>query len=305
MEKRRLLTGTSVAFSPCQITGFFRIHDGFQDASRIGSTGTGICVEQGVTTRVRLNPNSHRKSSILLNGGPFARPVVSRIVLLKFRENVGTYSAKVEHSTELPVGCGYGTRGAGAYRLAFAVNDVLGQPLNRLEAARIAHVAEVEARTGLGTVSSEFAGGVVVRLKPGAPGIGATRRFKFGHRLRVVSGSFGPFRKTRVLGNASLRDRVNSCAENLVSRFLKKPDSERFVKFSRSFTDCLSLESARLDHAMKYISGQGFTPSMMMLGESLFCLVDQESVGRATKALTQAGLKPIVSKIAYRGARLV
>jgi len=44
---------------------------------------------------------------------------------------------------------------------------------------------------------------------------------------------------------------------------------------------------------------------MMMLGESLFCLVDEESVGKASKALTEARLKPVVSKIAYRGARLI
>jgi pantoate kinase len=299
------MAGTSVAFSPCQITGFFRIHDGFKDANQIGSTGTGICVEQGVTTRVRLNPSSHPKDSILLNGKPLARPVVSRIVLRKFREKVGTFSAKVAHSSDLPVGCGYGTSGAGALSLAFATNEILGQPVKRLEAAQIAHVAEVEARTGLGTVASEFTGGVVVRLKPGAPGIGSTQRFRFGQELRVVSGSFGPFRKKRVLGNVSLSDRVNSCAENLVSRFLQKPDSERFVKLSRRFTECLSLKSARLDHAMRYLASQGFMSSMMMLGESLFCLVDEESVGKASKALTEARLKPVVSKIAYRGARLI
>jgi hypothetical protein len=43
----------------------------------------------------------------------------------------------------------------------------------------------------------------------------------------------------------------------------------------------------------------------MMLGESLFCLVDVEFVERASKALTEAGLKSTVSKIAYRGARLI
>src|SRR3989442_6776583 len=136
------MSGTSVAFSPCQITGFFRIHDGFQDANLIGSSGTGICVEQGVTTHVRLNPSSHRKDSILLNGKPLARPVVSRVVLRKFREKVGTFSAKVAHSTELPVGCGYGTSGAGALSLALAINESLGQPLKKLEAAQVAHAAK-------------------------------------------------------------------------------------------------------------------------------------------------------------------
>lgn len=296
--------GTSVAFSPCQITGFFRIHDGYRDASKVGSTGTGICVEQGVTTRVKLDPGT-RRNSILLNGKPLARPIVSRVVLRKFREKVGPFTAQIAHSTELPVGCGYGTSGAGALSLALAMNEALGQPLKRLEAAQVAHVAEVEARTGLGTVASEFTGGVVVRLKPGAPGVGSTKQFRFGQRSRVVSGSFGPMRKTRVLGNVSLSDRVNSCGENLVSRFLKKPDGERFVELSSRFSECLSLKSARLDRAIKYVFVQGFVSSMMMLGESLFCLVDVEFVEKASKTLTDAGLKPIVSRIAYKGARLI
>ena len=56
---------------------------------------------------------------------------------------------------------------------------------------------------------------------------------------------------------------------------------------------------------MKYLAGQGFMSSMMMLGESLFCLIDEELVEKASTALTDARLKPVVSKIAYRGARLV
>src|SRR5437879_13671694 len=105
------MAGTSVAFSPCQITGFFRIHDGFKDANRIGSTGTGICVEQGVTTCVTLNPTSHRTDLILLNGKPLERPVVSRIVLRKFREKIGIFSARVSSTSQLPVAFDYVTAG--------------------------------------------------------------------------------------------------------------------------------------------------------------------------------------------------
>src|SRR5437870_12663465 len=98
------MAGTSVAFSPCQITGFFRIHDGFKGANRIGSTGTGICVEQGVTTCVTLNRSSHRKDLILLSVKPRERPVASRIVLRKVREKVGTFSTRVSHSSSLAAG---------------------------------------------------------------------------------------------------------------------------------------------------------------------------------------------------------
>jgi len=297
------MSGWSTAFSPCQITGFFRIHDRSADLRAVGSTGAGVCIQQGVTTSVKLSQGSLRRD-ILLNGHALSNPKVSRLVLREFQQVSGRFNATVKHHSEVPVGCGYGTSGAGALGLALSLNESLGEPVSRLEAAQIAHTSEVEAHTGLGTVAAEFTGGPVVRLKPGAPGIGATKRIHFKKDSRIVSGTFGPFPKTRVLGNESISARVNKCGRGLVSRFTKRPREEAFVELSRAFSKCVSLSSPRLKLAIRRLEVEGFLPSMMMLGESLFCLVDRESVGRTRDAFSKAGMKPVVSRISYRGARL-
>lgn len=297
------MSGWSTAFSPCQITGFFRIHDRSGNFRRVGSTGAGVCIQQGVTTSVKLLQRSTRHD-ILFNGHLLSNPNVSRLVLREFQHVSGRFNATVKHQSELPVGCGYGTSGAGALSLALSLNESLGEPVSRVEAARIAHTSEVEARTGLGTVVAEYAGGVVVRLKPGAPGVGAIKRLRFRKNLRVVSGTFGPFRKSKVLGNMRISERVNMCGRNLVSRFIKQPREAAFMELSRTFSACVSLSSPRLKTATRRVEAEGFLPSMMMLGESLFCLVDSEDVERTGEALMKTGMSPVVSGISYRGARL-
>ncbi len=233
------------------------------------------------------------------------RPSVSRLVLSKFRGHIGFHRITVQHSTELPIGCGYGTSGAGALSLALALNAALDEPLSRLEAAQIAHTAEVEAHTGLGTVAGEFMGGPVARLKPGAPGIGVTRKLRFGKNSRVVSASFGPFRKSRVLGNERLSNRVNYCGRSLMRQLMKQPREESFIRLSRQFNSCLALSSPRVRQATRRLESRGILPSMMMLGESLFCLIQGDDVERARRAFNRAGLDPVVSQIAYQGARLL
>jgi len=297
------MSGWSTAFSPCQITGFFRIHDRFADFKRVGSTGAGVCIQQGVTTSVKLYQRSTRHD-ILFNGRLLSSPKVSRLVLREFQHVSGRFNAIVKHQSEIPVGCGYGTSGAGALSLALSLNESLGEPVSRVEAAQIAHTSEVEAHTGLGTVAAEYAGGVVVRLRPGAPGVGAIKRLRFKKNLRVVSGTFGPFRKSKVLGDMRISARVNMCSRNLVSRFIKQPREAAFVELSRSFSTCVSLSSPRLKTATRRLEAEGFLPSMMMLGESLFCLVDSDDVERTGLAVSKVGIRAVVSKIAYRGARL-
>ena len=46
----------------------------------------------------------------------------------------------------------------------------MGLGLTSLEVYQLAHSAEVELRTGLGTVLGQFCGGLEVREKEGAPG---------------------------------------------------------------------------------------------------------------------------------------
>ena len=291
------------AFSPCQITGFFKIHDSAKNPLRIGSTGAGINLENGVTTSVRIGRSGRSKFNILFNGRPLPNPVVSLEVI---REHLGRPPRKsqitVSHETALPMGCGYGTSGAGALSLSLALNEALGSNLTEVEAAQIAHRAEVKYRTGLGTVTSAFYGGFLLRTKPGAPGLAEFRKIITPSTLRVVSGSFGPISTSRVLSSAGLRRRINHCGNGLVSLHLRNPEPGTFLKLSHRFAECLGIISPRLRETISKMQRKKLVSSMMMIGESVFTIVQKENVSVAREILQEAGLNPIVSRVSDRGA---
>ncbi len=270
---------------------------------RIGSTGAGVNIQHGVTTLVRVRPASHTKFAISFNGKPLARPLVSQEVVAEHLVNSSeTLRVTVSHRSILPMGCGYGTSGAGALSLSLALNEALGSSLSHVEAAQIAHRAEVKHRTGLGTVTSAFYGGLLIRTRPGAPGFAQVKRIVPSSSMRVVSGAFGPISTARVLSNTGLKKRINLCSKGLVSLQVKGPETDTFVRLSRRFAGCLGLTSPRLREAISRMQRRRIKSSMMMIGESLFTVVRRELVPEAKSAIKLSGLTPVVSKIAEHGA---
>ncbi len=273
---------------------------------QVGSTGAGVNIEQGVTTRVSLKKGLKKMASISLNGRPLRNPIVSRMVIDDFLNRDGhSWHVRVNHRCRLPVGSGYGTSGAGAASLSLALNDALGNPFSRNGALAIAHIAEVKAKTGLGTVASVSRGGLAVRLKPGAPGVGEVRRLPLRTSQRVVSGSFGPILTKRVLSSRTLRTRVNFCSGRLVASLLKRPDGQNFVRLSRTFAECLGIISLRLRRFLDLADMRGRLGSMMMIGDGAFCLVSSDLVPVIVGLMRLAGLSPVVSRIYAKGAHLI
>src|SRR5438445_7370723 len=118
---------TGLSFSPCQITGFFRIHDTPGDPLKIGSTGAGVNLQQGVTTAVRISRASRMKLVISFNGKPLAHPVVSRTVAQELLDRSSeALRVTIDHRSIRPMGSGYGTSGARAVRLCLAPNHAPG-----------------------------------------------------------------------------------------------------------------------------------------------------------------------------------
>ncbi len=299
-------TNVSFAFSPCQITGFFQIHDQNSDPSRKGSTGAGVNVADGIRTSVRVRKSSKNHLRVLLNKHDLVRPLVSKRVVDEYLGFLGgRWDIHVEHRCKLPVGAGYGTSGAGALSLSLALNDAFGETLPRQEALRIAHVADAQAKTGLGTVASESIGGLAVRISPGAPGIGKVRKLATSSKMRVVSGSFGPMSKNRVLSSEALRRSVNVCSRGLVDNLLRNRDVSSFMVLSRRFADCLDLMSSRLRDVLIAMNARGIVASMMMLGEGAFCIIPKNAAPGVARLLRDAGMRSAISRISTRGAHLL
>lgn len=302
----RLTTRQASAFSPCNITGFFRIHDSVRDPLHVGSTGVGVALETGVTTRVNLRRTDHPRIVARFNSQQLSSGAVSNSVARRFFALEGkSWHAEIFHLCEVPSGRGYGTSGAGALGLSLALNEALGLSLSMVEAAQIAHLCEVESKTGLGTVASVFSGGVTVRTAPGAPGVGDVRKLNLSSSLRILSASFGPISTSRVLANLNLSKTVNTCGRTLVGRFLRDSSYSNLMALSRKFSNCVGLASSRLRRVMDNLDSFGVRCGMMMLGESVFCLLPRKDVTRVETIFRSHGLRPVVSRVARSGARLI
>jgi pantoate kinase len=265
----------------------------------------GVALDSGVTTRVKLRRTRHPSTVTSFNGHQLPTEAVSNNVARRYVELDGrSWQAEISHQSMLTSGCGYGTSGAGALSLSLALNEAMGLSLSTPEAAQIAHLCEVECRTGLGTVTSVFSGGLTVRTLPGAPGIGQVKKLSLPSSLRVVSASFGPISTRRVLADRDLKGAINSCGRLLIEEFLRDASYCNFMTLSRKFSNCVGLMSSRLRRVMNSLDSFGFKCSMMMLGESLFCILPREDVTRVEAILRSHGLTPVASTVAQMGAGL-
>jgi len=297
---------TATAYSPCNITGFFQVHDKASDPLQVGSTGAAIALEKGVRTRVSLKRASPSRVAATFNDGRLPQRSVSVRVAKRLLELDGRHwRVDITHTSPFGSGFGYGTSGAGALSVSLALNETMMLSLSRLEAAQVAHVSEIECRTGLGTVASVFSGGLTLRTVPGAPGVGKVSKMDVPSSLRLITASFGPISTRSVLERVSLKRRVNTCGNGLIRRFDRRAPQTSFMMLSKEFSECVALMSRRLSQLIFGLDSTGFKSSMTMLGESIFCLIPEDVAPTVTTFLQRRGMTPNVSRIANSGAHLI
>jgi pantoate kinase len=235
--------------------------------------------------------------------------LVSRYVIDMFRSYLNeNYRIVVDHWLDIPIGAGLGSSGAGALSLALALNELFDLKLSRMKATQIAHVAEVECKTGLGTVIAEAVGGLEIRVKPGAPGIGEIMQIPASDDYVVVYLYFGPILTNQVLSNKELRARINVFGGKLVEELVQKPTVDNFLTLSRTFAEHLGLISDRVAKVLRKMDKEGFTCSMAMFGESIFSVVEHKYLNNLLDLLQPfVPLKHnlIVSNIDFQGARVI
>jgi pantoate kinase len=298
------------AFAPCHITGFFQIFDKAVTALYAGSKGAGVSLSQGVETQVKIGRSLKNCSRVSINGAVPDSGDVSEHVLSVFRsrfKQMEDFEIIVEHHVEVPLGAGFGTSGAAALGLALALNETFSLGLSRIEAAQLAHVAEVECKTGLGTVIAETFGGAEIRVKPGAPGIGEIRQMRVPKDTVVACLVFGPLSTRKLLSDRETRRRVNELGGKLVARLVEEPSTANFMKLSRQFAEHVGLVTKKTRNALNLVDGTNFVCSMPMFGESVFTLAQRKSTEKLMKIFRENDLdgQVVVSDVDFEGARVL
>ena len=299
--------GEASAFVSGHITGLFQICDESEDPLKKGSRGVGFSITRGIHTTVRATEAERGSVTISINGKRTKAAVVSENVASKMVSLYGRLcKIEVRHEAGIPIGSGFGASGAGSLGLALALNEAMDLDLPRIEAARVAHIAEIECKTGLGTVLAGLAGGFGVITRAGGPGIGETLKFKHSADLSAVCLHFGPISTKEALSNPGLRRRINELGGRFVEEIWRNQRLELFLRLSRSFTEHVGLITPRIRSVLERTDEEGFVCSMAMFGETVFSLVDSRDAEKLLKVMaeTAPSYDVFIDRIDTRGARL-
>jgi pantoate kinase len=190
----------------------------------------------------------------------------------------------------------------------FALCKVLGINLTYGQIGRIAHVAEIKCKTGLGTVGPLLLSGCILTVEPGAPGFAVIERLPISEDYRIVAGVFNPISTKGVLSSTEKREIVNKWGQKTVNRILAEPSLENFMRTSKEFALKTGFATERVRRLMENAEKAGAVGAAQnMVGEAVHALVLKDKVDDVVEVFKKVLQKKkiLVAKIDFRGAHLV
>jgi len=254
--------------------------------AHIGSRGGGPSLTAFGHTTVELKNTTPSESScqIFIDGEDETTEArTTAYVFQQFLELVNEpVEVVINHDFDLPVGCGYGASGAGAIGAALGLSGVLNLPLMLSDVGRIAHLAEVMNRTGLGTVGGQMTAGFTITTQAGFPF--HVDKIIVPPGTRIICGSFGPVSTKNILGSWEWKDKIRHVGEKSVDDFLAKPTIQNFMDVARNFVSKVGmLETLGLTEVHDLITDLNAKPiygaSMNQLGQSVYAICTEDDAG--------------------------
>ncbi|MFB6235364.1 MAG: pantoate kinase [Halopenitus sp.] len=269
----------ATAFVPGHVTAFFSAHPADEPAAA-GSRGAGLTLTDGVEVTVTEG------DSLTVDGDDVEVEPVERVL------DTLDVEAAVDVETDLPIGAGFGVSGAAALGTALAANQTFDCGHSENDLIQIAHVAEVEAGTGLGDVVAQAHGGIPIRLEPGAPGYGRIDAVPASTRVEYVS--FGELSTVDVLAGDT--SGLTAAGERALTTLERNPRLPTLVAAAQEFTKDAGLLVPEVAEAIDAVEDAGGDASMAMLGRTVFAL---------GTGLSDAGYDPAVCRTHPAGMQLL
>jgi pantoate kinase len=309
------VSNAAKAFSPAGISSFFEICDTTPDGKpiinleQVGARGGGFGIKKGVTTEVTVSEAENSDICVFINrkNTPEAETTktVAQMLLGKISEK---YEVVVKHDVEIPIGAGFGSSAAGALTTALALSKALGLNLTYNQLGKIAHVAEVKCRTGLGTVGPLILGGCVLTIEPGAPGIAIIDRIPISANYAIVAGVFGPISTKEVLSSPERRLAVNQWGRKTLDKILSEPSLENFLACCCDFAEKTRFMTERVRTLIRLAERAGaIGAAQNMVGEAVHALTTFENAKNVVQAFKRVlpQDKILSVQIDIQGARLI
>jgi len=303
------------AFAPAAISSFFQIHDTqngkpITDLEKKGAIGGGFGLEKGVKTSVTVKEAKKNSIEVFINSKRAMEAKTTKNVVEKLLAKTSAkYAVKVEHEIDVPIGMGFGTSAGGALTAGLALTEAISLPLTYNQIGKIAHVAEIECQTGLGTVSSlTFSGGCVLVVEPGAPGICQLDRIPLTSDYVIVAGYLQSIIPKTILSSPEKKLQINSNGKKALDAILAEPSLENFMECCWKFAQKAGFATVSIRQLVTTAKKAGAVGATQnMIGEAVHALVLEENANSVAQAFKQAlpSQQVLVSKIDFQGARLI
>ena len=243
-------------FCPAHVTGFFIPE---KTSEGRGALGAGINLTSGIEVILEKG-----NTEITLNGVKVEMPPVHSVMeLLKVE-------AKVRILSSVPAGCGFGVSGASALATAVGLNELYSMNISMEKLVKIAHISEVKNRTGLGDVSAQKTGGLVVRKSLLPDGVAVTEKFLVKAEVDAVV--FGEISTEDIISEEDCVRRISKIGRDKLKKFLKKPSLHSFFRLSKEFSIETGLADDEIIDAIEAVETEGGMASMAMLGRTVFAI---------------------------------
>lgn len=207
---------------PLNISGFWVPHIGGSPETT-GSLGASLTIEPPVFFRI-----TRGNCPLVINGVCFEdyHPVVQEL------RRVGV---SVKGLSPAPLGVGAAVSGSLALALAYAHLYLRGARFTINDVGMLAHRIEVETGGGLGDVICQVTGGgLVVRRKPGPPGVGEAIAVPT-ENVEVTLGVLARRLTTREMLNTYMSKFVD-VGTKIYREFISRPSLSNFLKLSKDFS---------------------------------------------------------------------
>lgn len=293
------------AFCPAHVTGFFKA-ELENELGYLGSLGAGFSIQDGVTTTVsvREKNNQNDRFRLEISGYQPDNTLVSEYVIEEFLKLIEEkYFLEVFHDIKVPVGFGLGCSGAVALSLAIALNRALNTKLTKTQVGRIAHMAEIQCKTGLGDVLAAYHGGFEIRTKSGAPGVGLVEKIRVDSP-KVIMICFSPISTKNFLKEKL--PSINGLGGKMVKKLIESKNYNLFQDMSVEFANYVSILTPKMASVIKELHKHGIKCGVAMFGETIFTLIPSSLEKKVMGILEKYPDAIIIkSKIDNKGARLV
>ena len=276
---------------PHRISGFFEIVDEIngimiEDPQKIGSRGAGFCLSAVGKTEIEIESLKNEDDfeiEVCINGERIDKKAETTYYIVEYITNYlnKPFRIKVNHFFDLPVGCGFGASGSGALGTIFGLNYLLNLNLSYYERGRIAHIAEVMNKTGLGTVCGQLSRGLCMLKEPGYPCV--SERINIPTGIKITCGTFGMIPTKSILKSESLSKNIKEAGKGALQKLIADKNINTFTKASIDFvndTNILSIlnltETQNLMEDLNKLDIIG--ASMNQLGRSVYAIGFEENV---------------------------